>query len=47
MKEIEEITSRLKSSRQQILDLERSASESKTVVNELHTGNNDLRSEVS
>ncbi|KAH9593820.1 Golgin sub A member 2 [Schistosoma haematobium] len=47
LREIEEVSSRLKASRQQILDLERNLSASKANVNNLQTGNNDLQNQVS
>ncbi|CAH8432706.1 unnamed protein product [Schistosoma mattheei] len=46
LREIEEVSSRLKASRQQILDLERNLSESKANVNNLQTGNNDLQNQI-
>ncbi|CAH8434304.1 unnamed protein product [Schistosoma margrebowiei] len=46
LREIEEVSSRLKASRQQILDLERNLSECKANVNSLQTGNNDLQNQI-
>ncbi|CAH8436297.1 unnamed protein product [Heterobilharzia americana] len=46
LKEIEETNARLKTSRQQILDLERSAAEGKAALNELQTGNNKLQHQI-
>ncbi|CAH8433222.1 unnamed protein product [Schistosoma haematobium] len=46
LREIEEVSSRLKASRQQILDLERNLSASKANVNNLQTGNNDLQNQI-
>ncbi|CAH8435180.1 unnamed protein product [Heterobilharzia americana] len=46
LKEIEETNARLKTSRQQILDLERSAAEGKAALNELQTGNNELLHQI-
>ncbi|CAH8432253.1 unnamed protein product [Schistosoma rodhaini] len=47
LREIEEVNSKLKASRQQILDLERNLSESNATVNSLQTGNNDLQNQIT
>ncbi|CAH8495551.1 unnamed protein product [Schistosoma rodhaini] len=47
LREIEEVNSKLKASRQQILDLERNLSESNATMNSLQTGNNDLQNQIT
>ncbi|KAK4473164.1 hypothetical protein MN116_004345 [Schistosoma mekongi] len=46
LREIEDVNTRLKASRQQILELERNVSESKTTINNLQIGSNDLQNQV-
>ncbi|KAH8855164.1 Golgin subfamily A member 2 [Schistosoma japonicum] len=46
LREIEDVNTRLRASRQQILELERNLSESKTTINDLQIGSSDLQNQI-